>query len=201
MGKSALMEGLAALDGKYGIARTIASRDPRPDDKPGRYTYYPHTDGGLAPLLAKIENRELLQYVVIPGSLSIRGSEAGDYPYEYNLGDVLSSAMPAYRNLGFGRLDAISIISEPAAWQQRFDTRFPVGHPDRRARLEEAATSIAWSLAQTGKDHYWTINHEGKLAAAIQAAHQAITHGQQENQAEAQGIARRCLEHIKELLA
>lgn len=200
MGKSTIMEGLLALNSKYGVFRTIASRDPRPDDKPGRYTYYPHTDEGLQPLLAKIQNHELLQYAVIPGSLSLRGSEASGYPYQYNLGDILSNAMPTYRKLGFGRLDVLSVVCEPATWHSRFDSRFPAGHPDRTARLQEAIASLQWSLAQTDDDHHWIINAEGKLETAVQTSNDAILLRHYPDQAAAQTMARQCSSLAQELL-
>jgi guanylate kinase len=199
MGKNTIMDGLDELDAQYGIAHTITSRVPRTTDEPGRYTYYEHSDQGLATLLGRIENREILQYAIIPGSLSVRTSEALDYPYRYNLGDILSIAIPTYRQLGFGRLDILSIISEPEGWQRRFNERFPLGHPDRNARLDEAIISLTWSLEQPPASTTWIINHEGNPQAAIGAANQAIMHNVMSNQSEARNMAEACLSLIRKL--
>lgn len=201
MGKSTIMDGLIARDGQYGAARTIATRPPRPTDEPGRYTYYEHTDTGLAPLLRRIENREVLQYAIIPGSLSIRASEATDYPYEYNLGDVVSSAISSYERLGFGRLEILNIVTEPEAWLERFKERFPSTHPDHSARLQEAIASLTWSLEQATARAAWIINHEGRLSEAVEAADRAIRYGECTDQEEARALGMACLNLARELAA
>ncbi len=202
MGKSSIMNGLAESNPDYGEFHTIVTRGPRATDKQDHYTYYPHTDEGLAPLLEKMESRRILQYIVIPKSLSIRATEASSYPYLVNLGDIVPSAFITFDRLGFGHIQKISIVTEPDAWKNHLDERFPVGHPDRPARLNEAVTNLGWSLSQTPESgHGRVINGYGKLDRAIQSADVAIRHSRFVDQEEAQELGRACLDLTMELAA
>ncbi len=203
MGKNSIMSGLVELHPHiYGEFNTIVTREPRDSDNKAHYTYYEHTDEGLAPLLARIEAGRILQYVVLQGSLSIRATEASSYPNEVNLGDIVPQAFPAFDRLGFGRIAKLSIVTEPSAWKKHLDERFPADHPDRAVRIHETITNLEWSISQTtGSDHGWIINHDGKLAEAIQAADRAITRNEFVDQDRAQALGVACLQVAKELAA
>ncbi len=203
MGKSSIMAGLAELHPMlYGEFNTIVTREPRSTDNKDHYTYYPHTDEGLAPLLAQIEAHRILQYVVLPGSLSLRATAASSYPHPINLGDIVPQAFPTFDRLGFGRIPKLSIVTEPHAWHKHLDERFPVNHSDRSARLQETITNLGWSISQTAESgHGWIINHEGRLAEAVEAADLAIQRGTFTNQEEARALGMACLSLAQELAA
>jgi len=167
-GKNAVMEAITKLDDRFYIIGTQTSRPPRDSDDPAIYTYHKNTDTGLQKLLEKIEKREMVQYAINLYSYFIYGSTIDDYSGEYGLGDVFSSAVEDFRHLGFKRATAITVISDPAIWLARFKERFPVGHPQRRARRDEAIESFNWSLSQTGNDHCWVENVDGQPEIAAQ---------------------------------
>lgn len=198
MGKTTIMQALAESNADYGITKNFTSRAPRIEDDPARYTYFEHSDTGLQPILDRITSHELLQYNIHPFSLHVYGSEVEGYPHRYNMGDIFYSSIDGFRQLGFERLYAFSVVTEPATWQTRFEKRFPVGDPHRQARLSEAVHSISWSLAQTAPDHAWLINRDGASAAAV-ADVQSILNEQRTDQEEARHMAKDCLATIESL--
>lgn len=198
MGKTTVMQLLAQTDKAYGITRNFTSRAPREGDDPDRYVYFEHSDAGLRPILNRIASRELLQYNIHPFSLHVYGSEIEGYPHRYNMGDIFYSSIDGFRQLGFKKLYAFSIITEPASWQRRFEARFPEGNPHRSARLAEAIESLEWSLSQTAADHIWVINRDDACEIAVYTVRQAMS-GQLVDQAEARQFAEKCLTLIKEL--
>lgn len=198
MGKTTIMEALAKNDTGYGITKNFTSREPRAEDDPNRYIYFNHTDAGLRPILDRIDSHELLQYNIHPFSLHVYGSEVEGYPHHYNMGDIFFSSIDGFRQLGFKKLYVFSIVTEPSAWRTRFEQRFPVGHPQRQARLSEAISSITWSLAQKTQDHAWVINRDGDPGAAAMVV-RGILEGQHFDQDEAQHMATACLAVIESL--
>lgn len=166
-GKNLLMDTAVQLDDRFHVTGTRTNREPREGDDHGRYTYYQNSDEGLHSVLESIEQRNMVQYAVNPYSQLIYGSTIDDYPSEYNLADVFSSAIENFRQLGFKQAVAITVISDPAVWLERFEDRFPRGHAERQARRDEAIESFTWSLSQS-KDHFWVINVDGQPELAAQ---------------------------------
>lgn len=164
MGKNTVMQAAIDQDPNLAPIGRITSREPRSDDPAGLYTYIPGTDEGLATAFAQIQRGEWVNYAVNTYANLLYGSGPASYPASWNLGDIFASAIPSMRNIGFKQVLAVSIVCEPELWVQRVAERFPAGHPQRRARIEEAIASLEWSLAQT-TGHYWVANtglpHEG----------------------------------------
>lgn len=201
MGKTTLMDALVALDSsQYGKTRNFTTRPPRADDDPKRYYYFEHTDAGLAPVLKRIAQHENLQHNINPYTLTMYGSEIGDYPHTHNLGDIFSSSIDGFRQLGFGHLRIFSVVTNPDAWLARIEERFPVGHPNRLARLQEAADSLSWSLAQTTSDHAWVINPPEHIEVAVTSVDSVIRGEKPPQQDEAKQLAEECLAKVKQLL-
>jgi guanylate kinase len=159
-GKNRIMETVASLDERFKVTGNRTSRAPREDDDHSRYTYFQNTDEGLASVFQSIDQHQMVQYAVNPYSQYIYGSTIDDYPGEYNLKDVFSSAIKEFRRLGFRQATAITVISDPQVWLQRFEERYPKGHPERQARRDENIESFGWSLAQD-HDHFWVKNIDG----------------------------------------
>ena len=199
VGKNTLMTTLAGADNQFGVAGNFTSRPQRADDDPAVYTYYEHTDEGLQPILERIAKREVLQYAINPHSLFVYGSEPRDYPHLFNLKDVFSSAVDGFRQLGFKQTLTVSVVTQPAVWQQRFDARFPVGHPDRVARRDEAIDSLSWSLGQTD-EHFWVENVDGQPELAANEI-KTIALGQSQGQPAARNLAEACLKAARNLAA
>lgn len=198
MGKTTIMQGLVGQSGDYGEFIVFTSREPRPEDNKARYTYYEHSNAGLAELLARIEARQVVQYNINPFSLLVYGSEATGYKYTQNIGDVFASSIDGFRQLGFGSVQVFSVVTEPESWLKRFDERFPLGDARRDARRLEAIHSLEWSLAQTSDGHAWIINRDGTPDETVAAATRAI-HGHSNEQSTARELAEACLELIKGL--
>ena len=165
-GKSTVIQAATTLDQRFGMAGNLTTRPPREDDGT-LYTYYDYTDEGLQKLFTKIENHELVQYAFNTTG-HIYGSELAHYSYEYNLKDVLASAVDSFRRLGFGSTKAVTVISDPGAWLARFNDRFPPGNIYRVARRDEAIQSFMWSLAQPSGTHGWVENIDGQPEKAGQ---------------------------------
>ncbi|QQS19400.1 hypothetical protein IPL85_03885 [Candidatus Saccharibacteria bacterium] len=201
MGKTTLMDTLVALNPlSYGKTRNFTTRSPRADDDPKRYYYYPHTDEGLRPIFERIARHENLQHNINPYTLIMYGSEIDDYPHRYNLGDIFSSSIDGFRQLGFGTLRVFSVVTDPAVWIDRVEERFPVGNFDRKARFQEAIDSLSWSLAQAATNHSWIINPSDHIQVAAVSVDAAIRGEIVTTQADARALAEECLKHVKELL-
>ena len=157
-GKSTVIAEVVRQDPRFGIAGSFTTRDPRPDDIEKPYTYYPHTDDGLAQLFSRIGHRQVVSYAVHPFSKHIYGTELTDYPKAYSLLDTIATSVAGFREYGFNATEAVTIITTAEKWLARFNERFPEGHPQRAARRDEAIQSFSWSLEQTDTDHFWVDN-------------------------------------------
>ncbi len=201
MGKTTLMDALSAYAPEiYGKTRNFTSRPRRDDDDPKRYYYFEHTDEGLRPVIEQITAHELLQYNIDPFSWYVYGSHVDDYPHSHNLCDIWSTSIVGFRQLGFKELHVFSVITEPSAWQARFDARFTPEHPLRLPRLREAAESLRWSLGQTNPDHHWVISHDGQIDEAVQTVDTTLRkQSDTEQPEEARALAEACLARINEM--
>lgn len=199
MGKTTVMQSLAdAAPGQYGEFVTFTSRPPRASDNKTRYVYYPHTDAGLKLLIDRIRHRDVVQYNVNPFNLYMYGSDIAGYPYANNLGDIFASSVDDFRRLGFGKAQFFTVVAPASLWLERFNERFAPGDPQRAARLQEAVTSLQWSLAQTDPDHTWVINDRpSRIVAAEVISYIRGSKTLQSDQIRARGIATNCLEAIK----
>jgi len=195
-GKNTVMETVAKTNGSFTTVGRFTSREPRPDDK--GYTYYDNTDAGLAPILRAISERHVVQYAVHPYAHTLYGSNLEDYPGKYNMADVFSGAVAQFKQLGFQQTMVLSIATDPTAWRKRFDERFPIGHPQRQARRNEAIESLTWSLTQHANDRHWIENVDGKPEIAAQRVI-AITAGVSSNEERLRTLATANLRAIQEV--
>lgn len=195
-GKNTIMEAASKIDDRFKVIGTFTSREPRSSDV--SYTYYENSDDGLQPLLTSIKEHKVVQYAVNPHANTIYGSDIDDYSGEYNLGDVFSSAIDQFRQLGFRKVTTISLTTDPSIWLKRFEKRFPPGDPQRRARRDEAIESIEWSLAQKSNDHFWVENIDGHPEIASQKVISIAT-GVSSSGIDARATAQSCLEAAKNI--
>lgn len=196
MGKGTVMQLVAQTQPDIDVVGTITTRPPRPDDVV-RYTYYDQTNEGLQPLFDRIKQGELVQYVVNPYNKHIYASDIDDYPGEICIGDYFSTVVKPYKTYGFKQIIPITVVTDPTSWRRRFELRFPEGHADRLARLQEAQQSLDWSLAQT-EEHFWAVNRDGDSKTAVQDILDALA-DKSDNAAEARALAQDCLTLIKQL--
>lgn len=197
MGKNTVMQAAIEQDAALASIGRRTSREPRSDDPVGLYTYIPGTDEGLAAAFAQIQRGEWVNYAVNTYANLLYGSGPGDYPASWSLGDIFASAIPSMRNIGFKQVLAVSVVCEPELWIQRVTERFPAGHPQRQARIEEAIASLEWSLAQT-TDHYWAVNTDTPAAGGEQLRAIMANPPTQPDEA-ARHLAQACLAAVRKL--
>ncbi len=167
-GKSTVLAKVVTLDERFAVAGSFTTRDPRPDDPVNNYKYYPNTEEGITQLFSLIGHREAVQFAVHPASKHLYGSTLENYPKQYNVRDTMAATVAGFRQYGFKATHTVTIITEPAAWLERFTARFPLGHPQRAGRRDEAIVSFKWSLAQIGDSHTFIENVAGKPEIAAQ---------------------------------
>jgi hypothetical protein len=195
-GKNTVMEAVTKLDAQFRISGRFTSREPRAGDDPNEYTYFENSDQGLAPLLADIDQYKVVQYVVNPHAGLIYGTMPSDYAGTYNLSDIFSSGVETFHQLGFQRSLAVTIISTTDVWRLRFDERFPLGHPQRKARRDEAIESFTWSLNQPMGKHFWVENIDGDPMIAAKQVQDICLHNGH-GQPDARQLAQKSLEYAR----
>lgn len=195
MGKNTLMKAATQLDPALSIIGTITSRPPRDSDDPDLYTYIPGTDEGIANAIAQISQGEWVQYAVNPYANTLYGSRPQDYTTDCSMGDFFSEAVQGARTIGFKQVLAATIVCNPELWLQRVNERFPIGHPQRQARRDEAIASLKWSLAQVN-DHAWVINN-GTPVLGGQALANIATASDMTHTVKGQQLAQACLAAIQ----
>ena len=162
IGKSSIMNEVARLDPDFRRVSGFTTRAPRENDEPGLYRYLTDKEAE-----ALIQHHQAVQYIRHPTTGMIYGTEAFDYPGDYNLKDTLTEAVKGDRELPFARTVTVSITTDPATWQRWLEERFPEDSDERTKRLRESKQSIEWSLAQTGQ-HQWLINTAERLSESAQ---------------------------------
>ena len=186
VGKSSVMNQAVRYDSAFARVSGLTTREPRPDDEPGLYRYV--SEGEAEKLIKK---RKLVQYVIHPTTGKLYGTEAKDFAGFYNLQDTLSTSVDFYKSLPFARHVTVSLTTDPETCKIWLIERYPAGTPERKTRLQEARSSIQWSMAQTG-DHHWLVNRRGELATTA-ANLVAIARGENSSQSfvpETEGLLR-----------
>jgi hypothetical protein len=79
---------------------------------------------------------------------------------------TLSGAIDQLKEVGFETTYVVGLVAPPTSWKAWFDQRYPLRHPMRLRRLEEAEISYNDLLLRT--DVTWVINREGESDAAAQ---------------------------------
>lgn len=158
VGKSSLMNQVAAQDSEFGRVSGFTTREPRPNDEPGLYRYL--TNGAARQL---VEKGEVVQFAIHPTTGDMYGTQPQDYPRRFNLLDTLSTVVDGMRALPFNNVITISLTTDPTAWQNWVLSRYPEPSEERTKRLNEAVQSIEWSMAQSA-NHFWLVNRPNDLA-------------------------------------
>jgi guanylate kinase len=195
-GKTHLMEYATRLDNRFQPVVDFTTRDPRLDDDPRLFRYIPHDDKHINKILAKINRRELVQYVVHPSG-QFYGTEIHDFPSTYNMLATLSFAVNQLQSLPFKQTFVLGIIAEPQTWHRWFNIKFPPSHPEREKRIKEAIASLTWLLEQPEGSIYWIINKEGAAEQAAQSILDAVLYNKK---SDARKIAEAVRTKAKEML-
>lgn len=200
-GKSTLMDAVEAGFDDFSVVGTGTTRAPREGDHLTRYHYIEHSDRELQTLFAMIDNKELIQYYVTPKPpYYVYWSELQDYRFTNNIGDYFSSVINNFLRYGFKQTIPVSITREVTPWIDAVNVRFPVGNPERLSRLEEAASSISWSLEQHDDKHAWILIAENNPEANL-AQLRNIVNSQPNSPDRAKIAATRCLQVIQQMIA
>ena len=200
-GKSTLMGALETQFEDFSVVGTGTTRAPREGDHPTRYHYIEHSDEALQTLFAKIDNTELIQYYVTPKPPHyVYWSELQDYKAANNIGDYFSSVIDNSSGYGFARALPISLTREVEPWIDAVNARFPLGNPERLSRLEEAASSISWSLRADHDNHAWILVAENNPESNLTQLRN-IVNGSPAAPDDAIIAAKHCLEKIQQMIA
>lgn len=159
IGKSTLMNEVVQQHSEFGRTTGFTTRNPRPNDEPGQYRYLTKSE-----VEKKIAEKSLVQYAVFPTTGQIYGTEAIDYPSNYNLKDILANAVADFRALPFKQTITISLTTSPKEWQRWFLARYPEPSEEAEQRLQEAKLSIEWSLHDS--ETHWLNNSQNHIADA-----------------------------------
>lgn len=167
IGKTHVMQRVAALDERFGLASSLTNRPRRTDDPDGLFRhYYERTDSDTLKLLDKFYTGQLVNFHIHPTELTFYGNEVTDFPYQENMLATLTGAIDNLKARGFGRTAVIGLISSPGDWLGHFNTRYRPRDPSRIKRLEEGRRSINDLLARS--DTNWIINRDGHANDAAQ---------------------------------
>jgi guanylate kinase len=182
-GKTTVMERAASLDDDFGLVSVFSTRDARPDDKPGMFRIFPHTDEIVTHLLDKIERQEVVNYAIHPTQDTIYGTEAEDYPRRYNLLATLSNGVEQLRNIPFEKTHVIGLATEPDNYAAWFNRRYPEQNKNRARRLGEAGISLGWLLSEENEGLVtWVENIEGRADIAAKSIIDIVKHGKQSDE-------------------
>lgn len=172
IGKSTLMNEVTKLDPRFGRVKSFTTRPPRPNDEPGQYIYLTNEE-----LSQRADLGKAITDVIYPTTGYHYGTVAESFSNSINLLDTLAHSVAEYRKLPFARTITISLTTEPEAWSEWLRQRFPNGGSDYVKRLEEAISSMTWSLAQTS-DHHWLVNRPNTLTQTAGQLIELIDSGQ-----------------------
>lgn len=162
IGKSSIMNEAVRYDNTFARVSGLTTREPRANDEPGLYRYVTQEDAEKL-----IAARKLVQYVVYPTTGKLYGTEAKDFPGYYNLKDTLSTSVEFFESLPFSRHVVVSLTTDSDTWRAWLEKRYPQAGEERRKRLQEAKSSIEWSLSRQG-NHHWLVNHQGDLSGVAE---------------------------------
>lgn len=162
VGKTSVMDDIEARYAGFARVRGFTTRPQRPDE-PDTYRFWPHDRETLEQIHGWLTNGELVQAAVHRQTGYVYGSTPEDYPGDYNLRDVLSSAMDSFRDLPFEHQRELALIAHPDDWRGWLKERIKnAGRDDTAKRTAEAVQSLMWSLEQ-GEDFPWVVNRAGYL--------------------------------------
>lgn len=190
MGKSTIVREVLARDERFGRVRSFTTRPPRADDAPEQFFYFSHTE-----LEQERAAGKLITELTFPSTGQTYGTIDKSYLGKYCVLETLAHSVEDYRALDFRATVAISLTAPAEVWRQRFVTRYPQPSSEAEKRLEEAASSIQWSLAQT-HDHHWIVNDQSAATAAQKIID--ITLGASSGDA-GRAEAAACLAHVQSM--
>ncbi len=171
VGKSTTLDLVANQDDRFSRTGSIGSRPVEPRDDPKRFQHF-----SKETLLEKITDGSVVQYAIHPTSGQIYATTADMYASPFNMLEMLPSGIDQFRRLGFGGLQAFYMVTQPEAWRQVFEARYPDPTAERQKRLGEAILSLEWSLDQPEDSFLWLHNIANKQeTTAKQIIHTATT--------------------------
>jgi guanylate kinase len=173
VGKSTTLSMVADLDDRFSRTGSIGTRPVAPRDDPKMFRHYPKDE-----LLAKIADRSVVQYAVHPTTESIYATTADMYASPYNMLEMLPAGVEQFRHIGFGDLQIFYMVTQPDAWRQWFETRYPDHSEERQKRLDEAMISLQWSLDQPADSFVWLQNTSGQQEATARHIIHTTTTGE-----------------------
>lgn len=166
-GKSACIKYIAERYEGFGEVVSFTTREQRNGERPEDYHFLPHNEETWQGLLAKVQKRELVQFLPHSTTGFIYGTELSAYGAKYNMLAVLSTGIDDLRRLPFERIVEMTLVAHSDEWLPRFKVRrTEIAEADVHKRLREGVQSLEWSLKQ---DHMiWICNWNGRLPETCQ---------------------------------
>lgn len=172
VGKSSLMNAIAATDATFSRVGSFTSRQPRADDEPDLYDYL-ESNEEIESTIAAIQQKKVVQYAVHPTTGALYGSYSDHYPAQYNMLDTLYSAVPGLERLPVKDVVVLGIVAEATLWRQWFMRRFSHDQEAYSRRLQEAEQSLDWLRRR--EDVVWIQNTPNQLPDTARRVITAVT--------------------------
>ena len=150
MGKTTLMAAAAELDPEFSYVISFTTRTARAGED--TYRFITRTEASELR-----DSGQAITFVNHPTTGDYYGTTIESYTTPYNLLDALSGTVAQYRGLGFKSTVTISLYAEVAEWKAWFLKRYPEPTLEAQKRLDEARSSLAWSLRDS--ETCWLFNH------------------------------------------
>jgi hypothetical protein len=142
-GKTTLLDYVVENYQDFGSSVGFTTRLPRDYESLDAYTFYDHSQETLERILGEVQDHRLVQFAVHPYTDFIYGSEIDSYKSQYNLIDIMASAVEPMRSLPFKSMNEIAVVCGVDDWQARFAPR--LSDPDDAAkRIAEGVSSLEW---------------------------------------------------------
>jgi hypothetical protein len=160
IGKSYLIDLIAANNPEFKQVPMFTTRDARPDDKPNMFRIQPHTDASVLNIFEEIKKANLVQYIVHLTTGRVYGTTATDFSAKYNLLPTLPGVVNALTQLPFAKTSTIYLTARPEVWQMWLSSRYPHKDAERAKRIKEAIISLEWALADEQQSNIsWVENN------------------------------------------
>jgi len=163
-GKSSMMLLIEKIDKDFSFVTGFTTRQHESRDPDGIYQYF-NSDEEMSYLLDRIEAGSVTQYVQHPTTKYLYGSLPEDYRSEYNMLDVLYSAVEGLETLPFKKIIKIALVSRGSEWIARLLERYPEPSEERTKRINEALQCLSWTLEQPKTSLLWVENKSGDMDA------------------------------------
>lgn len=198
VGKTTVMRAVVDLHPEFARSSGFTTRPRREDEELDTYRFLSNDENQRNEIIKQFQNGELINFVIHPTTGYLYGTSLADYSAQYNLLDMLSSEVVNFQALGFAACRTIMIVTTPAEWQERFDSR-KFDPEESQKRIIEGIDSLKWGLEQHGAVR-WIENPEGGIRDTVDHVFAIADNKLHENDEQARKIGEELLAHLESRL-